>query len=538
MEPFPPWTWEIPEQFNIGTACTDAHLGTPIEGRTAVLVEDAAGDIRRLTFRELADRTGRFAQLLRDLGVGAGDRVLIRLPNCIEYPIVFLGAMKRAAIPVPTSILLTAEEIAYLARDSGCSAVVTDADGWQAIGPALAPLDGVRYVLLVGSGAENRTAQTSILELSSALASVSCSTAAERTRAEDPAYLVYTSGTTGYPKGVLHAHRALLGRQPASEYWFDFLPGGDRVLHSGKFNWTYVLGTGMMDPLFRGHTAILYEGPADPAVWPRLIARHGATTFIGVPTLYRQIVQRTGCSGPDVPTLRHCMCAGEHLSEELLVAWRDRFGLDLHEGLGMSECSYYVSQTARRPVRAGTVGFVQPGHRVALLDPDTLAPRPAGAVGMLCIDRTDPGLMLGYWNRPDETDLCFRDGWFLTGDFARTDDDGYLRFVGRRDDIIKSFGYRVSPQEVERVLRQNPAVLDVAVTGEEAGGDKVIVAAYVVARRANGVTPDEVLAYARAHLAPYKAPRAVYFVDDLPRTRNGKLRRHALSPGLARERSS
>src|SRR5439155_14236856 len=148
--------------------------------------------------------------------------------------------------------------------------------------------------------------------------------AAHPTRAEDPAYLLYTSGTSGYPKGVLHAHRALLGRQPSSRYWFDFRPEGDRVLHSGKFNWTYVLGTGLMDPLYRGHTAIVHEGTGDAALWPRLIAEHAATIFIGVPTIYRQIVQKTRASRSDVPSLRHCMSAGEHLSDQVLAAWRDR----------------------------------------------------------------------------------------------------------------------------------------------------------------------------------------------------------------------
>ena len=190
------------------------------------------------------------------------------------------------------------------------------------------------------------------------------------TRAEDPAYLVYTSGTTGHPKGVLHAHRALLGRQPSSEYWFDFRPDGDRVLHAGRLNWTYVLGTGMMDPLYRGHTAILAEGAIDARRWLELLARHAATTFIAVPTIYRQILEKTAATGADVPALRHCMCAGEPLPPEVLAAWRARFGLEIYEALGMTECSYYLCQTRSRPIRPGSVGFAQPGHDVRLLDPD------------------------------------------------------------------------------------------------------------------------------------------------------------------------
>ena len=520
------------EHFNIGVACTDAHLGTPVAQRAAVIV-DEPGRVRQATFAELADRTSRFAQLLRDVGVGAGERMLIRLPNSLEYPVVFLGAMKRGAVPVPTSILLTAEEVVYLAGDSGARAVVTDVASWNALRDALEGLAHVTAVLVVGPGDAAPGRRVAVHRLETALAAVTRVEPAHPTRAEDPAYLVYTSGTSGYPKGVLHAHRALLGRQPASQYWFDFQPDGDRVLHSGKFNWTYVLGTGLTDPLYRGHTAIVHEGVPDTAVWPRLIAEHRATIFIGVPTIYRQILQKTPATGADVPSLRHCMSAGEPLSDEVLAAWRERFGLDVHEGLGMTECSYYISQTRGRPIRPGAAGFVQPGHLVELLDPETLRPVPRDEEGMLCIHRDDPGLMLGYWNRPDETAACFRGDWFMTGDYARQDADGYVWFLGRRDDLINTFGYRVSPYEIERVLKDHPGVGDAAAVGEDVAPGKTLVVAYVTAR-SDALSPDDVLAYSRRRLASYKAPRTVYLVDELPRTRNGKVLRRALSAAGAR----
>jgi acetyl-CoA synthetase len=533
----PPWVWDIPDRFNIGVACTDAHAGTALASRPAVIVDDHRLGARALNFAELAAETSRFAQLLRELGVAAGERVLIRLPNCLEYPVAFLGAMKRGAIPVPTSVLLTAEEVVYLARDSGAVALVTDAATWTAMQAELERVDTLAHVLLVG--AEGGAAGPLVPRpLAPSLAAIARWDPPHPTQAEDPAYLVYTSGTTGYPKGVLHAHRALLGRQPSSTYWFDFLPDGDRVLHAGKFNWTYVLGTGLMDPLYRGHTAIVYEGPGDAALWPRLIARHGATTFIAVPTLYRQIVQKTAAGRADVPTLRHCMSAGEHLSDELLAAWRARFGVDIYEGLGMTECSYYLCQTKRRPIRPGSAGFAQPGHDVKLLDPETLREVPRGDEGMLCIPRRDPALLLRYWNQPEETAACFRGDWFLTGDYAREDADGYLWFLGRRDDLINSFGYRVSPHEIERVLKEHPDVADAAAIGEELGPEKTLVTAYVVPRPGVALSPDDVVAYGRRHLASYKAPRIVYLVDELPRTRNGKVHRRALRPGVAGGRSS
>jgi acyl-coenzyme A synthetase/AMP-(fatty) acid ligase len=534
---FPPWRWDVPERFNIGVGCTDAHLGTPVAERAAMIVDDDAAGVEAVTFAELAARSSRFGQLLRDLGVGAGERILVRLPNCLAYPTVFLGAMKRGAVPVPTSILLTAEELLFLARDSGASVLVTDRASWAAMGATLLGLDALAHVVLVDGGEVAARGRVAVGDLEAALARIGRWAEPHPTRAEDPAYLVYTSGTTGYPKGVLHAHRALLGRQPSSEYWFDFRPEGDRVLHSGKLNWTYVLGTGMMDPLYRGHTAILHEGANDAALWPRLIARHGATIFIGVPTLYRQIVQKTSAGRADVPTLRHCMSAGEQLSAELLAAWRERFGLDIYEGLGMTECSYYLCQTRTRPIRPGSAGFVQPGHDVRLLDPTTFREVGPDEEGVLAVRRGDPGLMLGYWNRPEETSASFRGGWFLTGDYARRDAEGYVWFLGRRDDLIKSLGYRVSPYEVERVLKDHPGVADAAVAGEEVAPGKLLVVAYVIPRAATGLVPEQVIDYARRRLASYKAPKIVYLVDDFPRTRTGKVLRRALSPASARARS-
>jgi acyl-coenzyme A synthetase/AMP-(fatty) acid ligase len=538
MTDFPPWFWDIPEYFNIGTACTDAHLGTDVAGRTAVIVDDDAAGVRQLTFAELAERTSRFGQLLRDLDLAAGERILIRLPNCLEFSTVFLGAMKRGAVPVPTSPLLTAEELVHLATDCGATALVTDQSSWNALHEHVEGVDRLTRVLVAGTGDRAPAARLSVVDLEAALAEVRRWQPPHPTRSDDPAYLVYTSGTTGYPKGVLHAHHALLGRQPSSRYWFDFRPEGDRVLHSGKYNWTYVLGTGMMDPFYGGHTTIVHEGASDAAAWPRLIARHGATIFIGVPTLYRQILQKTRFGRADVPSLRHCMSAGESLSAEVLAWWRERFDLDIYEGLGMTECSYYLCQTRSRPIRAGSVGFAQPGHDVKLLDLASLEEVPRGNEGMLCVPRNDPDLMLGYWNQPEETAAHFKGGWFLTGDYFYQDEDGYFFFLGRKDDLINSFGYRVSPHEIERVLKDHPDVADAAAVGEEAGPGKVLVTAYVIPRTGSTLGADDVVAYGRGRLAAYKAPKIVYLVDDFPRTRNGKILRRALTPARARARSA
>jgi acyl-coenzyme A synthetase/AMP-(fatty) acid ligase len=545
FEKFPEWVWNIPSHFNIGVACSDKHLGTPQADNIAMIVEDDVQGTSQITFKQLAKRTDQFAQLLRNLNVEVGDRVLIRLPNNLDYPTAFLGAMKRGGISVPTSTLLTAEEVAYLARDSGAKVLVTDKAAWPALQNHLSASPNLKHILLSGQGEIATHPTLNVYDLDTQLTAIQQCSPAHLTASDDPAYLVYTSGTTGYPKGVLHAHRALLGREPASKYWFDFElnknsdnPVQDRIMHSGKFNWTYVLGSGLMDPLYLGKTVIVHEGKNDADLWTRLIAKHSATIFVGVPTIYRQIIQKSSAKQADVPSLRHCMSAGEHLSDEVLQQWRERFGRDIYEAVGMSEFSYYLSQSIYRPIRAGSAGFPQPGHAIKLLNPETLEAVPPGEEGMISVPESDPGLFLRDWNLHEETVKYKHDGWFFTGDYARYDEDGYIWFLGRKDDIIKSFGYRVSPYEIERVYKSHPAVADCAAVGEELEKDKLLVVTYVILQANSEITADELLAYGKQHLAAYKTPKTVYLTKDFPRTKNGKILRKDINNTIAYAKSA
>ena len=539
FEKFPDWQWRVEKHFNIGAACTDKHLNTPVAQAIAMIVEDDVQGTSQITFEQLAKRTDQFAQLLRNLQVNVGERVLIRLPNCLDYPTAFLGTMKRGAISVPTSTLLTAEEVAYLARDSNAAVLVTDKAAWPALQDHLSGLPNLKHVFLSGTGDIAKHATLNVCDLAAELSAIETCSGTHPTAAEDPAYLVYTSGTTGYPKGVLHAHRALIGREPAAKYWFNFSDNlQDRIMHSGKFNWTYVLGTGLMDPLYLGKTVIVHEGKNDADLWTRLIAKHSATIFVGVPTIYRQIIQKSSAQQADVASLRHCMSAGEHLSDEVLQQWRARFGQDIYEAVGMSEFSYYLSQSTFRPIRAGSAGFPQPGHAIKLLNPETLEEVEQGEEGMICVPDNDPGLFLRYWNLDEETAKYKHDGWFFTGDYARYDEDGYIWFLGRKDDIIKSFGYRVSPYEIERVYKSHPAVADCAAVGEELEKDKLLVVTYVILQPNLEVTADELLAFGKQHLAAYKTPKTVYLTKDFPRTKNGKILRKDINNKIAYAKSA
>lgn len=530
---FPAFRWEIPKYFNIGFACTDAQLRTVAETRPAVIVEHEEAGTVELKYRQLAERTSRFAELLRLVGVKPRDRVLICLPNSIDYPVVFLGTIKYGAIGVPASTLLTISELEYVAFDSGANTLVIDRTRWALDAPKLAQNSTLKHVLLAGKGPYDTIGGIDSHDLDVSLETITTWSDFCVTAADDPAYLVYTSGTTGYPKGVLHAHRALIGHTPAAGHWFEGDTLDDRVIHSGKFNWTYTLGAGLMDPLYRGKTVIAFEGKSDARVWPELIQKHSGTTFVSGPTVFRQILEKTSYRREHVPTLRHCMSAGEHLPETVLAEWRSRFEIGIYEALGMTECSYYISQSKARPIRPGSVGAPQPGHQVRLLNPLTLEEVPANEDGMICVAENDPGLFISYWGLPEETDRCRHDGWFFTGDYARYDSDGYMWVVGRKDDIINSFGYRVSSAEVERVLKTHPDVIDCACVGQAVAPNKIVVVAYVTKRSSSTLAPDELLVFGRIRLASYKSPRIVYFLQDLPRTTSGKIVRRRLDPAAA-----
>lgn len=532
------WEWQLPDHFNIGEACIDRHLEHQPDS-TAFILEDAHKGTSALTYKQLYQRTCAFANLLASIKFDVSDRLLIRLPNSLEYPTAFFGCLKYGAIAVPTSTLLAADEVAYLAKDSGARALVTDKAMWSELADALADCPQLKQVLLTGDGNLRDLPSVDniqLIDLDAELNSQRKSFRCHKTRADDPAYLVYTSGTTGFPKGVLHAHRALIGRLPASEFWFNF-QGKDRILHSGKFNWTYVLGSALMDPLFHGKTVVVYEGPNDATTWPRLIKKHQCTTFIGVPTIYRQIIQKTNLDKKDVPSLNHCMSAGEHLSDEMLLAWRARFGQDVYEAIGMSELSYYISQHKGKPIRPGAAGFAQPGHQVSLRD-ENLNPVAAGEEGMICLPLNDPGLFIRYWNLPEETDKAKQQGYFLTGDYARVDAEGYIWFIGRKDDIINTFGYRVSPHEVERVMKTHPAIADCVALGETISKDKTLVSVCVITHTDAQVSEDDLLAFGADHLAKYKAPKVIHFMSEFPRTKNGKVLRKQLVQQLNREQTA
>ena len=496
----------LPDRFNIARYC----LSEPARrhpGKTALIIAGDGGAERRWSYADLDLAVRRLAGGLLAAGAKPGDRLMIRMDNDLPYLLAFFAGFAAGLVSFPSSAALTAGEAEFLLEDSGA--------GWLALSDDLAlghpPPEGVRAL----SAADIRR-----------LAETGPAIEPADTAAADPAFLIYTSGTTGRPKGVLHGHRSAWGRRPMVRGWYG-LSDADVVLHAGAFNWTYTLGVGLIDPWANGATAVLYNGAPDPAVWPELIDRFGVTVFATVPSLYRRIL-KYGDPGPGkLRSLRHGLTAGEALPPALLEEWQARTGKPLYEALGMSEISTYVSTGPGMEVRPGSPGKPQPGRWVAILDPDSGRPLAAGETGLLAVHRSDPGLMLGYWRRPEEEALVYRGEWFAGGDLAHLDADGYLWFHGRSDDILNTHGYRLSPLEIERVLEHHPAIADVAVGEVAVAADLTVLTAFVVPHHA-GAGEAEILDWAAPRLAAYKRPRKVVFLEKLPRTANGKLLRREL----------
>ncbi len=461
------------------------------------------------TYQSIEDAVLRVAGGLLARGFQPGHRVVIRLDNTSTYPILFLGCIAAGLVAIPASSQLTAAEAQFMLADSGASAVAVASHlprGELPPGLTLLHEDDIRTMMRAAPRAGYAV-----------------------TRANDAAYLIYTSGTTAHPKGVVHAHRVVLGRRPMYQGWYAITPD-DRMLHAGAFNWTYTLGTGLIDPWANGATSLIYTGEKSPEVWPALIRHCNATLFAAVPSLVRQILKYAPSGPLDVHRLRHGLIAGERPPDDLFDAWRQRTGTELHEALGMSELSTYISTSPSVPRKPGTIGKPQAGRRIAILSTDGGDDElPAEHDGLIAVHRSDPGLMLGYWNRPDEELEVYRGDWFVGGDLGRMDGDGYVTHLGRANDIMKALGYRVSPHEVEAVLAQCPGVGEVACAEVRVRADVSVIGAFVIRAPGSSLSTIALEAFAADRLADYKRPREIVFVDTLPRTANGKVKRSLLA---------
>ena len=506
--------WSVPERFNLGTACCDAHP----PDRPALISEERAGLVRRMSFGELSDRSDRLAAGLAGLGIGRGDRVGIVVPQSLATGLAHLALWKLGAVSLPLASLFGPDALRYRLEDSRARLVITTQANLSKVEEATAELDC--GIVIVGDGFETLMDGEPI-------------TAPAATRADDPAFLIYTSGTTGPPKGALHAHRALFGHLPGFELYYEFAPQPGDVIWTPA-DWAWI--GGLMDVLvpawYHGIPVVTADLDFDPGGAVELMARHRVTLAFLPPTALK-MMRAAGVSRSDL-FLRAVFTGGEPLGEEVLAWARDNLGVGINEGYGQTEANLVVGNCGSVwPVRPGSMGRPLPGHDVEVQDGD--GRRLVGEVGEICVRSPDPVMMLGYWNRPEATAEKHRNGWLLTGDIGIEDEDGYLWFRSRTDDVISSMGYRIGPGEIEESLMGHVAVAMCAVVGvpDEIRGQ--VPAAFVVLR--DGNEPTEELASAlrdhvRTRLAAHEVPRQITFVDELPRTTTGKIMRRALrEPG-------
>lgn len=482
----------IPQPFNMAAYVLAKAEENPDKIALAVLGPARA---ERWSYGRLAAAVRGAATGLLRHGLSAGDRVLLRLGNTPDFPIAFLACLSVDIVPVPTSSQLSQREITKLAADLDPSAIIA--------APGIACPDHPATII-------PDTDVRSFYSLPTAPFAMG--------DPNRPGYIIYTSGTSGSARGVVHAHRAILARRMMHNGWYG-LSHDDRLLHAGAFNWTYTLGTGLMDPWSMGATALIPAAGTDPALLPLLLKRHDVTIFAAAPGVYRQMLRQ---AIPPLPKLRHGLSAGEKLPDTTRDAWSVATGLPIHEAFGMSECSTFLSGSPDRPAPPGTLGFPQTGRNIALLDGDGAA----ADLGQIAVHRDDPGLMLGYLNAPNETAARFSGPWFLTGDIGERGPDGAITYKGRVDDMINAGGFRVSPLEVEAALEQIDQISEAAAVELQIKPDTSIIAAFYCAD--HPIDDGALTAHCASVLARYKQPRLFVHCPALPRGANNKLLRRKL----------
>jgi len=518
------WKWDIPKKYNIGADVIDKHAASKNRNKIALYWENAAGATERYTFGDLKDLTNKFGNALKHLGLQKGDRFLIRLPNIPAFQVSFLGGVKIGAVPIPSSVMFREHEIEYRINDSSAKAVITTPKFAKEVHAIQKKCKTLKHVIVVGDTQGDEISYDKLMKESGKDLEV------KPTKSTDIAFFCYTSGTTGNPKGAVHLHRWVPGNDPSVLFWQNGLET-DIVAHTGDLNWIFPLGNGFLYVWRWGISTFVYEGKFDPVKWFELLEKYRITNLASVPTAYRMFLTVNNAETTyDLSCLRNCISAGEPLNPEVIKEWKRRFHLDVHDGIGMTEIMVYLSNMRDMKIKLGSCGRPQPGHVCALLDDNGKA-APLGETGVLAVKKTDPGLFREYWNKPEKTEESFKGGWFLSGDVLYQDEEGYYWFSGRNDDLIKASGYRISPFEVESAIISHPEVLECAVVSSPDPMRGTIIKAYVVLRdksKASETLAKEIQEHTKKVAAPYKYPREIEFVTELPKTQSGKIKRKEL----------
>jgi benzoate-CoA ligase family protein len=516
---------DVPRVYNAAVDLVDRHVA---EGRAArVAFIDSRGPH---TFASLAERVNRAGNALRTLGVRPEQRVLMCMLDTVDFPSVFLGAMKLGAVPVPVNTMLTAKDYEHMLKDSRAHVLVVSDALWEKVEPATHTSPFLAHVVVATTplgGAGGGKAR-----LDELLADASPSLDAAPTTRDDVAFWLYSSGSTGAPKGALHLHSHIV--QTAALYAGGVLGirEDDVVYSAAKLFFAYGLGNAMTFPLYVGATAVLVAERPTPAVVMKTMRDHQPTIFGGVPTLFASILADPSSSRETGSRALRCsISAGEALPKHIGEKWRERFGTEILDGIGSTEMLHIFISNRHGDVRYGTSGKPVPGYDAKLVGDDG-EPVADGDEGSLWV--RGPSACTSYWNERERSLATFHGPWTRTGDRYTRDADGYFTYAGRADDMIKAGGIWVSPFEVESALGAHDAVLEAAVVGHADDDELVKPKAFVVLKdRAAATTElaDELKAFVKGRLAPFKYPRWVEFVDELPKTATGKIQRFKLRRG-------
>lgn len=518
--------WNIPEFYNIGVDVCDRWADAEPE-RLALIYVDAKGDAQDITYAQLKAESNRAANLLQASGLERGDRVGVLLPQAPETAYTHIALYKMGAIAVPLFALFGPEALQYRLENSGARMIVTNREGAEKIARLSDNLPGLEAVFTIDGKQENtRDFNAECQNQPSDFTPI-------KTKADDPALIIYTSGTTGPPKGALHAHRTLLGHLPGVEMSHDLFPKpGDRIWTPADWAWIGGLIDVLLPALHHGIPVVArrFEKFTGEAAF-QLIQDFEVRNAFLPPTALKMMRAVPDAEKRWKLNMRSIASGGETLGAELLDWGRKVFGVTINEFYGQTECNMIVSSCAAiMEARPGIMGRAVPGHELAIVS-DEGKPLPDGTLGNIAVKRPNPVMFLEYWRNPDATRNKFAGDWLLTGDTGLRDEKGWLRFIGRDDDVITSSGYRIGPGEIEDCLIGHPSVRMAGVIGVPDDERTEIVKAFIVL--AEDTTPSDELArdiqdWVRTRLAAHEYPRLVEFVDELPLTATGKIIRNEL----------
>lgn len=527
--------WQVPEYLNISDVCCCRWAND--SARIAIHYEDEAGNTSTLTYSTLQKQANRLANVLRTLGVQQGDRVAIILPQRPETAVAHMACYQLGAVAMPLSILFGPEALEYRLQNSEAVAAIVDHAAEASLRQVRPACPALKHVVAAECGTPGT------LDWHAELERADSRFEPVRTRATDAAVLIYTSGTTGAPKGALIPHSAIIGNLTgfvASQNWFP--QQGDVFWSPADWAWTGGLMDALLPTLYFGMPIVGYRGRFSADTAFRLMEKYGVTNTFLFPTALKMMMK--ACPAPRDQyriKLRAIMSAGEAVGDAVFNWCESALGVTPNEMFGQTEMNYIVGNSAQQwPAKAGSMGRPYPGHRVAVID-DAGKPVKPGEIGEVALHRTDihgfpdPIFFIGYWKNPEATRNKYTGDWCRTGDLALVDEDGYLWYQGRADDMFKAAGYRIGPSEIENCLVKHPAVANAAVVPKPDAERGNIVKAFVVltsttarSRQADEALVAELQAHVRGKLAPYEYPKEIEFIDELPMTTTGKVQRRVL----------